>query len=107
MNQTITPGFYYHHKHKEEDGVEQYAYEVIGFGLHTEIDDDNDARMVIYRPLYESTRVYRLGKLCDLRPYSNFIEDVTKDGITQPRFKRITNPELISHLESVRDRMYQ
>ncbi|HEY1041142.1 MAG TPA: DUF1653 domain-containing protein [Candidatus Paceibacterota bacterium] len=107
MNQTITPGFYYHYKHKEEEGVEHYAYEVVGFGLHTEIDNESDAKIAIYRPLYESANVYEMGKMYYLRPYSMFADEVTKDGVTRLRFERITNPELISHLESVRNRMYQ
>ena len=75
-----SPGFYYHYKHNPTGPVNNYAYEVVGVGRHTEDDcRPEDANMVVYRPLYEST-VYKAGKLFDLRPLDMFMEDVTKDG---------------------------
>ncbi len=52
-------GFYYHYKHNPDGAVNNYAYEVMGVGCHTE---DNcrpeDINLVVYRPLYESS-VYK------------------------------------------------
>lgn len=100
-------GFYYHYKHDEDIGVDDYAYEVLGVGCHTEEDcDPEDAFMVVYRPLYSSAMVYRAGKLFDVRPLQMFLEDVTKDGKTFPRFTKITDPAIITELTKIRDEMY-
>ncbi|MBP6883910.1 MAG: DUF1653 domain-containing protein [Candidatus Pacebacteria bacterium] len=95
-------GFYYHYKHDTSGTINNYAYEVVGVGCHTE---ENDTFMVIYRPLYESS-VYTAGKLCDLRPLGMFMEDVTKDGKTFPRFKLITDETVLSQLEKIKNQMY-
>jgi len=100
-------GFYYHYKHDRAGEINNYAYEVIGVGHHTEDDSRPiDQHLVVYRPLYESS-VYKAGKMFDIRPLSMFLEEVTKDGKTFPRFKKITDPELISKLEKIRGEMYQ
>ncbi len=52
-------GFYYHYKHDPDGEVNNYAYEVVGVGCHTEDDcRPIDINMVVYRPLYESAKVY-------------------------------------------------
>lgn len=100
-------GFYYHYKHDPAGPVNNYAYELIGVGCHTE---DNcrpeDANMAVYRPLYPEASVYKAGKLFDLRPLAMWMEMVTKNGQTFPRFSRITDPQVIMKLELVRQRMY-
>lgn len=40
------------------------------------------------------------------RPLEMFIGSVEKDGVTTPRFKRITDPKLILELTAIRDKMY-
>ncbi len=101
------PGFYYHHKHDPNGAVYMYAYEVIGVGSHTESDcRPEDALMVVYRPLYSSAKVYQAGKLFDLRPLSMWLETVTKDGEVVPRFRQITDPQVIMLLEHIRAQMY-
>ena len=35
-----------------------------------------------------------------------FFDKVEKDGKTLPRFQKITDPEVISKLEKIRDMMY-
>lgn len=67
----IEPGVYEHYKGNH--------YEVIGVGCHTETEET----VVIYRPLYESDVQYWV------RPYAMFTENVTIDGVIQPRFKSI------------------
>ena len=100
-------GFYYHFKHDPDGPVNNYAHEVIGVGQYTE--DEcllRDAYMVIYRPLYEDAPVYAAGKLFDLRPLGMFTEYVTKGGKTFPRFKKITDEEIIKELEIIKAKMY-
>jgi hypothetical protein len=99
-------GFYYHYKHDPNGPVGNYAYEVVGVGCHTEDDcRPEDVHMVVYRPLYEDS-VYTLGKLFYLRPLHMWVEDVTKDGKTFPRFQKINDPEVIAELETIREEMY-
>ena len=99
-------GFYYHYKHEPEGEVNNYAYEVFGVGIHTEDDcRPEDFSQVVYRPLYEA-RVFTEGKLFDLRPLEMFMENVTKDGKTFPRFAKITDAKVIATLESIKREMY-
>jgi hypothetical protein len=99
-------GFYYHYKHDSNGAVNNYAYEVMGVGCHTEDDcRPEDANLVVYRPLYESS-VYKAGKLFDVRPLGMFMEDVTKDGRTFPRFQRITDAAIIEELKAIQRQMY-
>ncbi len=99
-------GFYYHYKHDPSGPINNYAYEIVGVGCHTE---DNcrpeDENMVVYRPLYESS-VYKAGKLLDLRPLEMFMEEVNKEGKTFPRFRKITDQKVIAELEAIRNQMY-
>ena len=105
-NQVPEKGFYYHYKHDDTKGVADYAYEVVGVGLHTEDDcRPEDSSMVVYRPLYEAF-VYTNGKLFDLRPLEMWMGDVTKDGQTFKRFTKITDPEIIEKLEEIKGEMY-
>jgi hypothetical protein len=99
-------GFYYHYKHEPNGPVNKYAYELLGVGVHTEDDcRPEDASLAIYRPLYEAA-VYKAGKLFDVRPLEMWMETVTKNGVTIPRFQKITDPEVIVELVKIRDQMY-
>jgi hypothetical protein len=100
-------GLYYHYKHDPSGAVNNYAYEVLGVGCHTEDDcRPEDANMVVYRPLYESASVYKAGKLFDIRPLGMFWENVTKDGKTSARFQKITDANVIAQLELIRSQLY-
>jgi hypothetical protein len=100
-------GFYYHYKHDPEGSEQNYAYQVIAVGHHTESDcREEDQFVVIYRPLYESAFVYEIGKLYDIRPLKMFMEEVTLSGVKRPRFQKITDPELIVRLKKVQSEMY-
>ncbi len=101
----LTTGFYYHYKHDPNGTINNYAYEIMGIGHHTEMEGLAESAMVMYRPLYESS-VYKAGKHWDLRPLHMFMEEVTKEGKTFPRFQKITDPDLIEKLEKTRDEMY-
>lgn len=104
-------GFYYHYKHDSSGVVNNYAYEVLGVGFHTEDDArPGEAHFLIYRPLYESS-VYTASKALnipcfDARPLEMWMENVTKEGKTFPRFQKITDPKIIAELEKVRSEMY-
>lgn len=100
-------GFYYHYKHDPEGPVNNYAYEFLGIGHHTEDDcRPEDALMANYRPLYDTALVYQLGKLHDNRPLAMFMAKAVKDGVEVPRFTRITDPETIEQLKEIRNEMY-
>jgi hypothetical protein len=64
----LTRGKYQHYKGGE--------YEVLDLARHSESLD----WMVVYRPLYGERGLW-------VRPYAMFIETVTLDGETQPRFR--------------------
>ncbi len=95
------PGLYYHYKHDPKGPVNNYAYEVLGVSSHTEEDG---VWFVIYRPLYAEAGVYqasrKLGVPCfDSRPVEMWLEEVEKDGVKIPRFRKITDPETIAKLD--------
>ncbi len=104
-------GFYYHYKHDPNGLCNNYAYEVMGVGFHTEDDPrPGEAHFLVYRPLYEAS-VYKVSKelgipCFDSRPLEMWMEDVEKDGKKFPRFQKITDPVIIAQLEKVRDDMY-
>ena len=99
-------GFYYHYKHDPAGPVNNYAYEVVGVGHHTEDDcRPEDKHMVVYRPLYEAF-VYKAGKLFDLRPLEMWMGTVEKEGEKVSRFSKITDPERIRELTEIREAMY-
>lgn len=102
-----TPGYYYHYKHDPAGAVNNYAYEVMGVGHHTEDDArPEDKFLVVYRPLYEAF-VYKNGKMFDIRPLTMFMEAVEKNGVTLPRFTPITNTETIATLDAIKAQMYE
>jgi hypothetical protein len=104
---TPEPGFYFHYKHNPEGDWNNYAYQVIGTGHHTEEErSPDDEFMVVYRPLYEGAHVYKLGKLFDLRPLAMFMEPVEKPEYQGPRFTHINDPSLIAQLQEQALRMY-
>ncbi|MFZ1987963.1 MAG: DUF1653 domain-containing protein [Minisyncoccia bacterium] len=112
MHETLPPqnipdkGFYYHYKHDTSGPLNNYAYEVMGVGHHTEDDcRPEDTYTAVYRPLYEA-RVYKEGKLFDVRPLSMFMEEVEKDGVRKPRFSKITDPTILAALEKIKQEMY-
>lgn len=94
-------GFYYHYKHDPEGSINNYAYEVLGVGCHTE----DVYLLVVYRPLYESS-VYKAGKLFDLRPLEMWMGEVAVNGKTVPRFRKITDPDVVEKLREIRQEKY-
>ena len=99
-------GFYYHYKHDPAGSVNNYAYEFIGVGHHTEDDcRPEDANMAVYRPLYDSF-LFKNGKLFDLRPLEMWMGTIEKDGQAVSRFTKITDKQVIADLMQVRKEMY-
>ena len=100
-------GFYYHYKHDPKGSVNNYSYEVLGVGHHTEDDcREMDEFMVVYRPLYVEATVYKMGKLFDIRPLSMFLEKVNINSIEMERFQRITDPKIIEQLKEIKKQLY-
>ncbi len=69
-NEEIKLGLYEHFKGGK--------YEVVGFAQHSETLE----KMVIYKHFGEEALW--------VRPLSMFLETVTRDGVTQPRFKPLS-----------------
>lgn len=104
--QVPKPGFYYHYKHNPSGPVNNYAYEFVAVGVHTEDDcRPEDQNLCIYRPLYESS-VFKAGKLYDVRPLEMWMGNVEIDGKTVSRFSRIGNPEIQYELRKISFKMY-
>ena len=85
-------GFYYHYKQGD-------VSEVIGIAFHSETRE----KFVTYRHI---TGEHAGEQNYWVRPIQMFMENVTKDGQTLPRFRKITDPKIISELEKIRDEMY-
>lgn len=93
-------GFYYHYKHDPNGLVNNYSYEIMAVGTHTETHD----KLVVYRSLYKTET--QGGENYWLRPLEMFMENVEKDGKVFPRFQKITDSVTISQLEKIRSEMY-
>ena len=74
-NNTISPGRYRHYKGNE--------YQVLAVATHSETLEP----MVVYQAEYGDREIW-------VRPASMWNEMVTKDGVTAPRFTRISEPEV-------------
>ncbi|MBP9711960.1 MAG: DUF1653 domain-containing protein [Candidatus Pacebacteria bacterium] len=98
----IQKGFYYHYKHNPNGELSNYAYEVMGMGIHSETTEP----FVVYRSLYESADGKGGAQNLWLRPHSMFIENVVKDGKEMKRFTKITDLKVISELETIKHKMY-
>lgn len=103
-------GFYYHYKHDPNGSVNNYAYEFLGVGFHTEEARSGEEHFAQYRPLYEAY-VYKaskqLGIPCfDNRPLTMWMGNVEVNGESMPRFKKITDQSVIQKLEDIRKEMY-
>ncbi len=98
--------FFYHYKHDPQGPVNNYAYEALNIGHHTEVKGLEESKMVAYRPLYPEAGVYQAGFHWDFRPYEMFTGTVEKDGKTIKRFTEITDGEVIKQLVAIRNQLY-
>ena len=94
-------GFYRHYKHDSSKDWNNYHYEVVASAWHTE--DGN--HLVIYRPLYGDC-AYLGGADYAARPLSMFMDEVTKEGKTFPRFTKVTDAAIIEKLIAKRKELY-
>lgn len=70
------PGdIYTHYKNPDKQ------YKIIGIAMHTETEED----MVIYEPQYENPNAALFA-----RPLAMFIGNVEKDGVSKPRFIKVS-----------------
>lgn len=100
-------GFYYHYKHDLAGPLNNYAYEVLGVGVHTEDDcRPEDANMVVYRPLYKTPENPYAKNSLFLRPSEMFTDTVTKRDVSFPRFTKITDTKTIVELEAIKKELY-
>jgi hypothetical protein len=100
-------GFYYHYKHNADLSINNYAYELIGVGIHSEDDcRPEDANMAIYLPIYESG-AFKAGKFFCLRPLEMFMGDVIKENKSFPRFTKITDEKVIAELKKIKEELYR
>ena len=70
LHHPVRPGRYRHFKGNE--------YQVLGVARHSETEEE----LVVYRALYGDYGLW-------VRPASMWFEEVTRDGVTQPRFTYI------------------
>ncbi len=96
-------GLYYHYKHDPSGPINNYAYEVVGVGFHTEEDcRPGEEHFVIYRPLYDASVAQAQKRLCmpcfDTRPLGEWMGEVEKDGQKIPRFRKIEDQAVIEKL---------
>ncbi len=100
-------GFYYHYKHDLLGKVNNYAYEVLGVGIHTEEEcRPEDANMIVYRPLYPILENPYAKKSFFLRPSEMFFDIVIKEDASFLRFTKITDAKVIAELEAIRNELY-
>ncbi|MES2985784.1 MAG: DUF1653 domain-containing protein [Patescibacteria group bacterium] len=102
-NIPVKGAFYYHYKHNPNGSMNNYVYQVVGVGYHTEEDD---VHFVVYQPIYESS-VYKAGKFFDIRPLEMWMGNVEIDGESVSRFTLITDEKVIEGLTRIRDEMYK
>jgi len=96
MERPQTGEYYYHFKHTP-DSVENYAYKVIGTGIHSETEEI----FVIYKALYKGGWTEEKEVNFTIRPLSNFTETIDRDGKIFKRFTRITDVEVIKKLQEI------
>ena len=94
-------GFYVHYKHAPSGELHNYIYEVVGLARNTE----DKSYSVLYRPLYKND--WFAPAAYQARPLDMFMEEVKKDGNHVPRFRKITDLQLLLELENVRNQMYE
>ena len=89
--------FYYHFKHNSELSICNYAYKIIGLGMHTETDEI----MVVYKALYQLTGISKFDNNLFIRPLLIFCENVEKPELNyfDPRFNQILDIDLIKKLK--------
>ena len=84
--------YFYHYKHNSNLDINNFAYQIIGFALHTETEET----LVIYKPLYKLNHIFEASFFA--RPLSVFLEKVELNGQRVPRFSKIIDQEISKNL---------
>lgn len=92
--------YYYHYKHDDND-VCDHAYFIDDLAY----DLENDREVLLYKPLYELV-IDGIEVKNGVRSIVNFTDMVTREGKTFARFSKVTDPEIISKLESKKKELY-
>mmetsp|Transcript_32275 Transcript_32275/g.51754 ORF Transcript_32275/g.51754 Transcript_32275/m.51754 type:complete len:149 (-) Transcript_32275:72-518(-) len=94
--------FFRHFKHdaNNEEVPNNYMYEVVGIGTHSESKE----KLVTYRPLYANPHMDGLDFIH--RPYDMFFDSVQRSTYVGRRFTEITDKETIQKLIIVSKEMY-
>lgn len=92
----VIGGFYTHYKRNPQGDWDNYLYQVLNIGHHTEIQDANESSLVVYRPLYKS----QFGTDWACRPLEMFMGYVDQDGIPMKRFTLVTDEWLLAMCNS-------
>lgn len=101
INHNLEPkigDFYYHFKHNPELSIYNYAYKIIGLGMHTETDEI----MVVYKPIDKKSKVFENNLNFSIRPVSMFLENVNKPELNYfgSRFNQILDTDIIKKLQT-------
>ncbi len=99
------PGYYDHYKRDPDGTFNNYSYFIFAAGCNTEDCPPEQQFWLNYRPLYEAF-VFKHGKMMDNRPLHMFFEPAIVNGVSVPRFTKITDPERIAKLSALRREMY-
>ncbi len=103
----LKKGFYYHFKHDRNGPINNCAYEVLGAAINSDFEEDDLGYTgVIYRPLYVNELLAKEGSSFFRRASADFISEKVNNGIAVKRFTEISDREVISKLEAIRDEMY-
>lgn len=93
-------GFYYHYKHDPSGAINNFAYEILGVAKNSE----DNALSVIYRPLYKSDYIENSDFYS--RPLTMFVENVTINSRSIPRFSLIKDEKIIHKLDKIKLELY-
>jgi hypothetical protein len=101
------PGFYAKYKRdpKGPRWKDLYYVEQIGYSMGRDVPQEK-RRHVIYRPLDDTSYVYKNGKRFDLLPLEEFIERVEYQGRKVPRHSVVTDPELVREMRLRYEELY-
>jgi hypothetical protein len=89
--------FYYHYKHDFNKNIQNYAYKIIGIALHSEREE----LLVAYLPLYFPNHIFDYKADFYVRPLNMFMENVDNQKYSGPRFRLITDHNIIEELKKL------
>ena len=101
------PGFYWKYKHKSDDEAWVHAYYVEQLAFYTGDDPILKEKVFVsYRPLTESSFVYREGRCFDVMLPEEFMMSVEFGGKLVPRHVKIEDRSVIAELNALYEKLY-